>query len=115
MLLSTVCSLAVIGGTWFLFKNKNPIPVPSFFRLSLESAFFVPKGVSLVQAFFNTVSFETFKKIEVSFFNQSPDFLIARILILKKVFSKLQNGNIQSYALFFTVGLTVSMLLIFLT
>ncbi|MCZ0931706.1 MAG: NADH-quinone oxidoreductase subunit L [Oligoflexia bacterium] len=115
MLLSTATGLVVIGGAFFLFLTNKKIPIPSSLKIALESAFFVPKGVLYIQTLFKRISLEAFQRIEINFFNQSLAFLISQILSLKTVFSKLQNGNIQSYALYFTIGLTVSMILIFLT
>ena len=113
MLSSSLAGLAVIGGTFFLFlKNKNP-PLP--LKRLLEEAFFVPQALDRIQAFFNKICLETFRQIELNFFNRGIQLLISQVLSLKQLFSKLQNGNIQSYALYFTLGLTVSILFIFLS
>ena len=114
MLGSTGAGLITIGGTFFCFLTNKKVPVANFIKNTLESAFFVPKALLYIQSFFKTVCLESFEQLESGFFNQITPFLTSQILNLKKVFSKLQNGNIQSYALYFTMGLTVSMILIFL-
>ncbi|MDE0092035.1 MAG: proton-conducting transporter membrane subunit, partial [Oligoflexia bacterium] len=114
MLLSTLAGLLVIGGASALFLTNKTLPLAFSLKRVLEEAFFVPKGILYIQALFKTVSLESFKQVEISFFNQTVAFLISQVLSLKKVFSNLQNGNIQSYALYFTIGLTVSLILIFL-
>ena len=114
MFLSTVTGLAVIGGTFRIFLTNKTIPFPSSLKRAMEEAFFVPKGVLRIQAVFKKTSEESFKRVELKFFNQAIAFLISQVLSLRTVFSKLQNGNIQSYAVYFTIGLAVSMVLIFL-
>ena len=114
MLLSTLAGLAVIGGTFIFFLNNKSLPLPSFLNRTLSSAFFVPQGISRAQILFKKTSQELFKQVEINFFNQAIVFLTSQTLNLKKAFLTLQNGNIQSYALYFTIGLTLSMILIFL-
>ncbi|MCY4320900.1 MAG: NADH-quinone oxidoreductase subunit L [Bdellovibrionaceae bacterium] len=114
MLSSTLMSLAVIGGSFFIFLKKKFIPFPSKLKQVLEEAFFVPHLISRIQVFFKKICLESFKQVELSFFNQAIHFLISQVLTLKTIFSKLQNGSIQSYLFYFTIGLTIAMVLIFL-
>ena len=115
ILLSTITGFAVIGSAFSYYLTNKKAPLPAFVKVFLEEAFFVPKGALYIQEFFKKICFESFKQVEIGFFNQSVAFLTSQILNLRKVFSNLQNGNIQSYALYFTIGLTVSMILIFLS
>lgn len=115
MILSAATGLSVIGLTFFFFLKNKAFPFPSGLNQLLEQAFFVPKAVFHIQALFKKISLEAFKQIELGFFNTGINFLVLQVLSLKKLFSKLQNGNIQSYALYFTIGLTVSLVLIFLS
>ena len=114
MFLSTLAALTVISFSFYVFLKNKAFALPSQLKLLLEEAFFVPKGIERIQSLFEKTSLESFKQIELSFFNSAVSFLISQILSLKSLFSKLQNGNIQSYALYFTIGLTVCLVLIFL-
>ena len=114
MLVSTVTGLAVIGGTFKIFLTNKSFPFPSFLSRTMEEAFFVPRGILQAQSFFKKTCLELFRQVELHFFNQIIAFLISQVLNLKKVFSKLQNGSVSSYAFYFTIGLTLSMILIFI-
>ena len=114
MLSSTSAGLTVIGLVFFFFLTNKKAPLTGFIKRALESAFFVPQATLYIQNLFKKACLEIFEQLESGFFNKSTSFLTSQILNLKKVFSKLQNGNIHSYAIYFTIGLTVSMILIFL-
>ena len=115
MLSSTSMGLIVIIGTLFYYSKDIKISFPSLVLKTLEEAFYVPHIIQhYIQPTFQKVSDESFYRIEQNLFNAFVSFLISQTLSLGKFFSKLQNGNLQSYALYFTIGLTVAMFLIFL-
>ena len=114
MLLSTLAGLSIIVSAFYIFLKQKALFFPSRLKLILDEAFFVPRAVLHIQTLFEKSSLEAFKQIELNFFKPAIHFLLLQILNLKKEFSKLQNGSIQSYALYFTIGLTVSLILIFL-
>ena len=116
MILSTGAGIAVIGltGFYYLKKKKGEESRP-FWKKLLEEAFFVPEGIAkYIQPFFKQSSGQIFKQIEQGFFNRSFIFLVDQILKLRVPFSALQNGNLQSYALYFVIGLSILMVLVFL-
>ena len=59
-------------------------------------------------------SLQISKQIEQNFFNQSIVFLVNQIFKLRIYFASLQNGNLQSYALYFVMGLTALTFIVFL-
>lgn len=114
--LSTGAGLTVMisTGLYYLQKKKEN-PIYPFWKKLLEEAFFVQKGVTnYVQVFFGKISQQIFKQIEQGFLNQGIVFLNTQVFKLRAQFSYLQNGNLQSYAFYFSVGLTLLVFLIFL-
>ena len=116
MILSTGMGLVVIVTTSFYYlKKRKKSESKAFWKKLLEEAFFVQKGIeNFVQPFFITSSLQIFKQIEEKFFQQGIVFFTNQILKLRSQFSSLQNGNLQSYALYFVMGLSVLMVLVFL-
>ena len=116
MILSTGAGIAVIGLTSFYYlKKRKSKESMTFWKKLLEEAFFVPNGISkYVQSFFGQISWQIFKQIELGFFNRSIVFLTNQIFKLRVPFSSLQNGNLQTYALYFVMGLSILIVLVFL-
>lgn len=116
MLISTLTSGAVITitGAFYLKKQKKEEP-PVFWKKLLEEAFFVPKWMTAdVPAFFTKSARHIARQIEQGFFQRGIEALIFWVLSLRQQFAFLQNGNFQSYALYFVIGSSVLMVLIFL-
>ena len=114
MLLSTVDGLIVIGLTGFYYL-KTQTAKQTFWGTLLERAFYIPQLTrTYIPHLFAQSCFQIFKRIELGFFNHLPLFLSSQILKLKEQFAALQNGNLQSYALYLVMGLTVFVFLIFL-
>ena len=114
MLLSTGLGLLVIVLTskHYLKSQKTSSP---FWKKLLEEAFFVQKGIDLyIQPLFQTLARQIFIRIEQGFFHQGIIKMTNQIFKLRGLASFLQNGQLQSYALFFVMGLSVLMFLIFL-
>lgn len=116
MILSVTAGIAVIGLSGFYYlKEKQKKESTAFWSQLLENAFFIPKGISqYVQPFFIKSSLNIFKYIEENFFNQGIIVFTNQIFKLKALFSSWQNGNFQSYALYFVMGLTFLTFLVFL-
>lgn len=116
MLLSTGAGIAVISATsfYYLKEKRGEKKFLAFWKNLLEEAFFVQKGITnYVQTSFINLSAQFFKQIEQNFFNQGILFFTDQIFKLRSQFSSLQNGNLQSYALYFVMGLSILMFLIF--
>ena len=116
MLLSTGAGLAVMIGTGFYYlKKRKEKKSLIFWKKLLEEGFFVQKTIqNYIQYFFGVISRQVFQQIEQNFFNQGILFLSSQIFKLRERFSSLQSGNLQSYALYFVMGLTVLVVLVFL-
>lgn len=116
MVLSTGTGIAVILATSFYYLKLGDGKKESlvFWKKLLEEAFFVQKGlINYAQIFFINSSLQVFKRIEQNFFNHGLRLLIDQIFKLRALFSSLQNGNLQSYALYSVMGLSVLIYLIF--
>ena len=115
MILSTVFGIAVIVVTSYYYLNKpKETKQAPFWKKILEEAFFVQKGLAkFIQTPFINFSLQA-ERIELGFFQKAILFLTQQILNLRKQFSFVQNGNLQAYALFFVMGLSVLMFLVFL-
>ena len=115
MLLSTGAGLAVMIGTGFYYlKKRKEKKSLVFWKKLLEEGFFVQKTIqNYIQYFFGVISRQVFQQIEQNFFNQGILFLSSQIFKLRERFSSLQSGNLQSYALYFVMGLTVLVVLVF--
>ena len=116
MISSTGAGIAILLITSFYYlKLKGEEKRSSvFWTKLLEEAFFVQKGLTnYVQSFFVNSSAQIFKRIEQNFLNQGLQFFTDQIFKLRTLFSFLQNGNLQSYALYSIMGLSILMFLIF--
>lgn len=116
MLFSTGVGITVIlvAGSYYLKKGLQK-QAPVFWKTLLEEAFFVPKIISyFIPRFFVKSCSQVARHLEQGFFHQGVETLISQVLKLRVQFSLLQNGNFQSYALYFTIGLSVLVFLIFL-
>ena len=116
MALSVLTGLIVLGWTAsFYLKKGSKERKPSFWKNLLEQAFFIQKGVqSFIKPWFSKFSSNLYQHIEQAFLHKSIFFLSQQVLKLRSIFSLLQNGNLQSYALYFVIGLNVFIFLIFL-
>ena len=114
MLFSTTAGLSVAAFTFFCYAQNKVFSFWTPAQKTLESAFYIPFLIeNYIQPAFKKSCHHIFKLGELQFFNQSAPFLSLQVLNLKKVFSQFQNSNLQSYALYFTLGLTLMILLIF--
>ena len=116
MLLSLGTGLAVAGSTAFYYlKPHRKKPSKVFWKSLLEEAFFIPRGIEkYILPSFKHFSLQISKQIEHHFFNQAVVLLTSQIFKLRSYLTTLQNGNLQSYALYFVMGLTVLTVLVFL-
>ena len=112
MILSTGAGIIVILTTG-LYYLKDKKKQPSLWKNLLEEAFFIQKGLNYIQILFVKSSLQLFKQIEQNLFNQGILFLTSQVFKLRSWFSSLQNGNLQSYALYFVMGLSAFIFLIF--
>ena len=119
MLLSTSLGGLVIILTFLYYsKNQGEAFLNRGFLLRgqkiLESGFYAPH---LIENQIQPLFVKSFQKIfhwgENLFFSQIALSLSSQILNIRKVFSQMQNSNLQSYALAFILGLTVIILLLF--
>ena len=111
--------LALFAGFFYFLKaggrSKKPLP---HFILSpaqfLQEAFYVPFAVSQIAKGFNHLSKVLAERVEQGLFQKS--FLSFRngLFQLKDLLSRLQNGNLSFYALYFVLGLAGFMALIFI-
>ena len=119
MLVSTALGGLVIVLTFLCYSRSYSFTFLNhrFFKKAgqiLESGFYVPKLIeNQIQPLFLKVSKQSSKLGEDLFFSQIASGLSSQILNVRKVFSQLQNSNLQSYALYFTLGLTIMILLLF--
>lgn len=104
--------LLLLTGSYYLKKKTSP----QFFNLKfLEEGFFVQKTVQkVIQPSFTRLSSNLFIQIEEAFFFKGIIFLQKELFKIKTIFSFLQNGNVQFYALCFITGLILFVFLIFL-
>ena len=119
MFASTGLGFLVIVLSFFYYSKVYKLSFlnQSFFKIGeevLESAFYVPNLVSQTQVFFIKLSKKIFYVGEILFFSQMAVKLSSYILSLRKLFSHIQNSNLQSYTLYFTLGLTIMVLLLFI-
>lgn len=116
ILLSVLSALAVIVlSARYYLKDQRKKQSPALGIKFLEEAFFVEKALEqYVQAPFIKLSRDMALRIEERGFHQVIPFLIQQFENLKKLFSVLQNGNVQSYALFFVWGLAFFIFLLFI-
>lgn len=112
MFLTITANLCVIACSFYFLKNKK-VNVPNF--LVLEKLFFVLENVQqYAWKSFSWLCSQSQKRVEDRFFNSIAPFLSFQLISLKKLFSKIQNGVLQSYAFYFTIGLSFVILLLFL-
>jgi len=114
MFVSTSLAFLVIVLTFLYYKSGHQ----GFFKKlqqPLESAFYVPYFIeNRIEPLFVRTSKAVFHVGENVVFSQMISGLSSQILYIKRIFSGLQNSNLQSYVLYFTLGLTVMILLLFL-
>ena len=118
MLLSTGGAVLVITLTFYYYRTQHALSSKKTFLNKggklLENAFYVPYLIeNVIQASFVKGTQLISKRGEEQVFSQMVPALNSQLLSLRKVFSLLQNSNLQSYALYFTIGLTVLILLLF--
>lgn len=113
MLVSVGVSLLVATLSAYYYLKK-PSSRTWFWDPFLEKAFYVD---ILLEKYlykpFKKVAESCFKDIEQVFLLGGIHFLVKQIDQVRKIFSKLQNGNFQSYALYFAIGLCVCLILVF--
>ena len=111
MTLSTVLSLSVVSLTAFRFLKKDVFPP----FIILEKAFYVDEF--LKEAIVNplkNLSSALDKYIDGTLIQGGVLFLIKQLLFLRKSFASWQNGNLQSFILYFALGLGLLLTLIFI-
>ena len=114
MILSTLSGLLVTGLTGFYYLKSKKKDSPRFRVSFLEQAFFVPAFLeSYIQPSFKNLSTALFQGLDEGFFSKGILLLNAQVFKLKNQFSILQNGNLQSYVLYFVIGLSGLIILIF--
>jgi len=116
MILSSLMGLAVIffTGKHYL-KTKIEKKDTLFLIKFMDDIFYFPKKLShYVLMAFNTFSVQVKQHLEQGFFLKGIESLNVQILKLKALFSQLQNGNFQSYVLYFIIGLIFFLILVFL-
>jgi len=115
MFFSTFGSLTVIAISFFCYSKKQVFSFWPFGQKTLEAGFYIPFFIEkVIQPSFKKSCHQLFHFFELRFFNQIAPFLSLQILTLKKFFSQFQNSNLQSYVLYFTLGLTLMIFLMFL-
>ncbi len=116
MFLSTTTGLTVmVAVAMFYLQKAKGKPANYFWMRWLEEGFYVDHGIQkYALPFFKQGAFQIYKRLEKGGFHQGVFFLTNQILLVRNVLSRLQSGNLQSYAFYFTMGLTVLMFLIFL-
>ena len=115
MMVSTLSGLMIVGlaGVYYLQYKKTESP--GFQIPLLEKAFFIPALLeSYIQPSFKKLSIAFFRVVDEGFFSKGIWLLNEQIFRLKKQFSVLQNGNLQSYVLYFIMGLSGLIILIFI-
>ncbi len=107
--------ILLITGLYYLKNSSNQKKPRVLWKWALEEAFFVQKVfINYINPSFGKISFQIFKQIEQNFFNRGILSFKDQVLKLGRQFSILQNGNLQSYAFYFTLGLGGLVLLIFI-
>ena len=123
---STVQELLVLGlslgatatgaALYFLFRSFKALSHKASSKTSfLEEGLFIPYLADhFIPSFFVHFTDKLFRQIELAFFQKFFISLKRQLFKLSEAFSRLQDGNIQSYGFYFSVGLSLALLLIFL-
>ena len=115
MFFTTVAGAGLAVATGLYYLNQPVGEKRAGWRYILERAFFVHEGIKRhVQPFFKSLSQTLLQHVEQAFFSRGILLLSRQTLKLKEALSILQNGNLQFYALYFTIGLAVLTTLVFL-
>ena len=115
MVFSSLVGLLVFFISFKAFSLKTFFPIPSFIKKTLEEGFFVEEKLVLpVRKMFSDICSNFFTLLEEGFFFGIPRFILNQTMKLRSQILFFQNGNLQSYAWYFTLGLTVLTLLVFM-
>ena len=113
---SVLVSLVTAGLTarYFLSPKAGKAPAGRLGRL-LEEAFYVEHFLkNFAVTPFKNLSAVLYESVDIKLIQNGVRFLALQALSLKKTFSSWQDGNIQSYAFYFVIGLGFLMTLIFI-
>lgn len=115
MFLSVGASLLTLQLTlMYYLKTKRK---DYFFKVNFlfEKEFYIEKGLKQFAVDpFKNMSQILLKSIEESFLQKGILFLVKSVLILRKEISLWQNGDLQSYSLYFVLGTTALVVLMFI-
>lgn len=110
-------ALGVIALTQ-MFHKRSKAQLPTFFdkgKLILENSFYLDAGLKkFVYPAFESIAQVLFQAVDVDFFQKGLFVLGQKVLDVRKFLVRLQDGNLQSYAFYFVMGLSVFLVLIFL-
>ncbi len=113
--LSVYGSLIVIGVTSYYYLKASKESVPVFWKRCLEKSFYTEEGLQkYVYPYFSKLSESCFQSLDKGFFQEGIIFLSKQVLAVRREISCWVNGNLQSYALYFVMGLSVFVFLVFL-
>ena len=113
---SVLVSLVTAGLTarYFLSPQGGKAPAGRLGRL-FEEAFYVEHFLkNFAVTPFKNLSAVLYESVDIKLIQNGVRFLALQALSLKKTFSSWQDGNIQSYAFYFVIGLGFLMTLIFI-
>ena len=112
---SVLASLVTAGLTARYFLSSRTGASGGAFARLLEEAFYVDHFLrDFVVTPFKNLSTVLYESVDTKLIQNGVKFLALQTLSLKKTFSSWQNGNIQSYAFYFVIGLGFLMTLIFI-
>ena len=116
MSLSVLDSLMVIifTSSYYLKKKSRENPFV-FWKDLLEKAFYTDRFLQkYICSPFSKLSESCFQFIDKSFFQEGILWLARQILEIRKELASWVNGNLQTYAFYFVIGLSVFVFLVFL-
>ena len=113
---SVIGSLSVIGATSYYYLKKGSLERPPvFWKKLLEKSFYTEQGLQkYIYPSFSKLSEVCFQSIDIAFFAGGILFLSRQVLAVRKEVSGWVNGNLQSYAFYFVIGLSVFLFLVFI-
>ncbi len=116
MVLSVSGSLNVIGFTsYYYLKKKSKKKELVFWKDLLEKSFYIEEGLQkYIYPSFTKLSKVCFQFIDIAFFQEGILFFSRQVLAVRKEVLCWMDGNLQSYAFYFVMGLSVFLFLVFL-
>ena len=114
MIFSSVSGILVFIFTFKAYSLKRFLSLPEALKTLLEKGFFIEEKIVLPvrQGFFD-ICHNFFSRLEEGLFFGIPRFILNQTFKLRSQIVFLQNGNLQSYAWYFSLGLTLLTLLVF--